>query len=140
MSLAAQVWASNRGTVSVNRGPLTFSLLIQEKYVRHGGTDTWPAWDLFPASAWNYGLVLPAAREFSQYGIRVNAIAPGIFLTPMLLGLSQQAQDSLAASLPFPKKLGDPSQFAALAHHMIDNRYLNGTVVRLDAALRMSPR
>jgi NAD(P)-dependent dehydrogenase (short-subunit alcohol dehydrogenase family) len=86
------------------------------------------------------GLVLPAAREFAQYGIRVNAIAPGIFLTPMLLGLTQEAQNSLAASLPFPKKLGDPSQFASLAHHMIENRYLNGAVVRLDAALRMAPR
>ena len=86
------------------------------------------------------GLVLPAAREFAQYGIRVNAIAPGIFLTPMLLGLTQEAQNSLAASLPFPKKLGDPSQFASLAHHMIENRYLNGVVVRLDAALRMAPR
>jgi NAD(P)-dependent dehydrogenase (short-subunit alcohol dehydrogenase family) len=85
-------------------------------------------------------LVMPAAREFAQFGVRVNAIAPGIFLTPMLLGLSQQAQDSLAASLPFPKKLGDPAQFAALARHMIENRYLNGEVVRLDAALRMAPR
>jgi NAD(P)-dependent dehydrogenase (short-subunit alcohol dehydrogenase family) len=85
-------------------------------------------------------LVLPAAREFAQFGVRVNAIAPGIFLTPMLLGLSQPAQDSLAASLPFPKKLGDPSQFAALVQHMIENRYLNGEVVRLDAALRMAPR
>src|ERR1700722_9828713 len=83
------------------------------------------------------GLVLPAAREFAQFGIRVNAIAPGIFSTPMLLGLTQEAQNSLAASLPFPKKLGDPSQFAALAHHMIDNRYLNGEVVRLDGAARM---
>jgi NAD(P)-dependent dehydrogenase (short-subunit alcohol dehydrogenase family) len=86
------------------------------------------------------GLVLPAAREFAQYGIRVNAIAPGIFLTPMLLGLTPEAQNSLAASLPFPKKLGDPAQFASLAHHMIENRYLNGVVVRLDAALRMAPR
>jgi len=86
------------------------------------------------------GLVLPAAREFAQYGIRVNAIAPGIFLTPMLLGLTPEAQNSLAASLPFPKKLGDPAQFASLVHHMIDNRYLNGVVVRLDAALRMAPR
>jgi NAD(P)-dependent dehydrogenase (short-subunit alcohol dehydrogenase family) len=86
------------------------------------------------------GLVMPAAREFAQIGVRVNAIAPGIFLTPMLLGLSQQAQDGLAASLPFPKKLGDPAQFAALVQHMIENRYLNGEVVRLDAALRMAPR
>jgi len=85
-------------------------------------------------------LVLPAAREFSQYGIRVNAIAPGIFLTPMMLGLTPEAQNSLAASLPFPKKLGDPAQFASLVHHMVDNRYLNGVVVRLDAALRMAPR
>ncbi len=85
-------------------------------------------------------LILPAAREFAQFGIRVNAIAPGIFLTPMLLGLTPEAQESLAASLPFPKKLGDPSQFAALVRHMIDNRYLNGEVVRLDAALRMAPR
>jgi len=85
-------------------------------------------------------LVLPAAREFAQFGVRVNAIAPGIFLTPMLLGLTPQAQESLASSLPFPKKLGDPAQFASLAREMIQNSYLNGTVVRLDAALRMTPR
>ena len=85
-------------------------------------------------------LVLPGAREFAQFGVRVNAIAPGIFMTPMLFGLSQEAQDSLAASLPFPKKLGDPSQYAALVRHMIENRYLNGEVVRLDGALRMAPR
>jgi NAD(P)-dependent dehydrogenase (short-subunit alcohol dehydrogenase family) len=85
-------------------------------------------------------LVMPAAREFAQFGVRVNAIAPGIFLTPMLLGLSEEAQASLAASLPFPKKLGDPAQFAALVRHMVENRYLNGEVVRLDAALRMAPR
>jgi NAD(P)-dependent dehydrogenase (short-subunit alcohol dehydrogenase family) len=86
------------------------------------------------------GLVMPAAREFARMGVRVNAIAPGIFLTPMLLGLSEEAQQSLAASLPFPKKLGDPSQFAALARHIIENRYLNGEVIRLDAALRMAPQ
>ena len=85
-------------------------------------------------------LVMPASREFAQFGIRVNAIAPGIFMTPMLFGLSKEAQESLAASLPFPKKLGDPSQYAALVRHMIENTYLNGEVVRLDAALRMAPR
>ena len=85
-------------------------------------------------------LVMPAAREFAQIGIRVNAIAPGIFLTPMLFGLSQQAQDSLAGSLPFPKKLGDPAQFAALVRHLIENSYINGEVIRIDAALRMAPR
>jgi len=85
-------------------------------------------------------LVMPAAREFAQFGIRVNAIAPGIFLTPMLMGLSPQAQESLAASLPFPKKLGDPAQFAALVRHLIENSYINGEVIRIDAALRMAPR
>jgi len=86
------------------------------------------------------GLVMPAAREFAQFGIRVNAIAPGIFSTPMLHALSEQAQQSLAASVPFPKLLGQPPQYAALVRHMIENRYLNGEVVRLDGALRMAPR
>ncbi len=86
------------------------------------------------------GLVMPAAREFAQFGIRVNAIAPGIFSTPMLHSLPEAAQQSLAASVPFPKLLGQPPQFAALVRHMIENRYLNGEVVRLDGALRMAPR
>src|SRR6202050_2671832 len=86
------------------------------------------------------GLVLPAAREFAQFGIRVNAIAPGIFSTPMLHALPEQAQQSLAASVPFPKLLGQPPQYAALVRHMIENRYLNGEVVRLDGALRMAPK
>jgi NAD(P)-dependent dehydrogenase (short-subunit alcohol dehydrogenase family) len=86
------------------------------------------------------GLVLPAAREFAQFGIRVNAIAPGIFSTPMLHALPEAAQQSLAASVPFPKLLGQPPQYAALVRHMIENRYLNGEVVRLDGALRMAPR
>jgi NAD(P)-dependent dehydrogenase (short-subunit alcohol dehydrogenase family) len=86
------------------------------------------------------GLVLPAAREFAQFGIRVNAIAPGIFSTPMLHALPEAAQRSLAAAVPFPKLLGTPPQYAALVRHMIENRYLNGEVVRLDGALRMAPR
>jgi NAD(P)-dependent dehydrogenase (short-subunit alcohol dehydrogenase family) len=86
------------------------------------------------------GLVIPAAREFAQFGIRVNAIAPGLFSTPMLHALPEQAQQSLAVSVPFPKLLGRPPQFASLVRHMIENRYLNGEVVRLDGALRMAPR
>jgi NAD(P)-dependent dehydrogenase (short-subunit alcohol dehydrogenase family) len=86
------------------------------------------------------GLVMPAAREFAQFGIRVNAIAPGIFSTPMLHALPEQAQQSLAASVPFPRLLGRPEQYAALVRHMIENRYLNGETVRLDGALRMAPR
>jgi NAD(P)-dependent dehydrogenase (short-subunit alcohol dehydrogenase family) len=85
-------------------------------------------------------LTLPAAREFAQFGIRVMTIAPGIFSTPMLKALPQEAQDSLGASVPFPKRLGEPREFAALAMHCIHNAYLNGEVIRLDGALRMAPR
>jgi NAD(P)-dependent dehydrogenase (short-subunit alcohol dehydrogenase family) len=85
-------------------------------------------------------LTLPAARELSQFGIRVNAIAPGIFATPMLQGLPKEVQQSLAAAVPFPKLLGLPAQYADLALHIIENRYLNGETIRLDGALRMAPR
>jgi NAD(P)-dependent dehydrogenase (short-subunit alcohol dehydrogenase family) len=85
-------------------------------------------------------LTLPAAREFAQFGIRVLAIAPGIFGTPMLRALPQEAQDSLGASVPFPKRLGEPREFAALVMHCVHNVYLNGEVIRLDGALRMAPR
>jgi NAD(P)-dependent dehydrogenase (short-subunit alcohol dehydrogenase family) len=85
-------------------------------------------------------LTLPAAREFAQFGIRVCTIAPGIFATPMLQALPEDVQRSLAASVPFPKVLGSPEQYADLALHIIENRYLNGEVIRLDGALRMAPR
>jgi len=86
------------------------------------------------------GMTLPIARELAQFGIRVLTIAPGLFLTPLLAGLPQEAQDSLAAAIPFPHRLGQPDEFASLALHMIDNPYLNGEVVRLDASLRMAPK
>jgi NAD(P)-dependent dehydrogenase (short-subunit alcohol dehydrogenase family) len=86
------------------------------------------------------GLTLPAARELAQFGIRVCTIAPGIFLTPMLLGLSDEVQNSLAASVPFPKALGKPEEYASLARHIIENRYLNGETIRLDGSLRMAPK
>jgi len=85
-------------------------------------------------------LTLPAAREFAQFGIRVNTIAPGIFHTPMLMALPEEAQKSLAAAVPFPKLLGRPDQFASLARHIIENTYINGEVIRLDGALRLAPR
>ena len=85
-------------------------------------------------------LTLPAARELAQFGIRVLAIAPGIFGTPMLRALPDEVQESLGASVPFPKRLGVPEEFAALVMHCIANRYLNGEVIRLDGALRMAPR
>jgi len=85
-------------------------------------------------------LTMPAAREFAQFGIRVACIAPGIFRTPMLMAIPEESQKSLAASVPFPKALGRPDQFASLARHIIENSYLNGEVIRLDGALRMAPR
>jgi NAD(P)-dependent dehydrogenase (short-subunit alcohol dehydrogenase family) len=85
-------------------------------------------------------LTLPAARELSQFGIRVMAIAPGIFGTPMLRALPQAAQDSLGASVPFPKRLGEPREFADLVLTIVRSHYLNGEVIRLDGALRMAPR
>jgi len=85
-------------------------------------------------------MTLPIARELAQFGIRVNAIAPGVFLTPMLLGLPQEAQDSLAASVPFPRRLGQPAEYAALAVHLVENGYLNGETIRIDGALRMAPK
>ncbi len=85
-------------------------------------------------------LTLPAAREFAQFGIRVNAIAPGLFLTPLLDGLSEEAKQSLSAAIPFPKRLGSPEEFAKLAMHIIENRYINGEVIRIDGSLRMQPK
>jgi NAD(P)-dependent dehydrogenase (short-subunit alcohol dehydrogenase family) len=85
-------------------------------------------------------MTLPIARELAQFGIRVNTIAPGIFFTPMLLGLSQAAQDSLGQSVPFPARLGQPAEYAALAVHLIENGYINGETIRIDGALRMAPK
>ena len=82
-------------------------------------------------------MTLPAAREFARFGIRVLTIAPGIFDTPMLSGLSQEVQDSLGGSVPFPSRLGKPEEYAALVMHMVSNAMLNGEVVRLDGAIRM---
>jgi NAD(P)-dependent dehydrogenase (short-subunit alcohol dehydrogenase family) len=85
-------------------------------------------------------LTMPAAREFSQFGIRVLAIAPGIFATPMLKALPEAAQKSLGEQVPFPKRLGEPNEFAALILHCLENSYLNGEVIRIDGSLRMAPR
>lgn len=85
-------------------------------------------------------LTLPAAREFARFGIRVLAVAPGLFLTPLLEELSEETKTALAASIPNPQRLGRPDEFAALVMSMIGNDYLNGEVVRLDGALRMPPK
>ncbi len=83
---------------------------------------------------------LPIARELARIGVRVNAIAPGIFMTPMLAGLREDFQQSLGASVPFPSRLGQPAEYAALAVHMVENGYINGETIRIDGALRMAPR
>jgi NAD(P)-dependent dehydrogenase (short-subunit alcohol dehydrogenase family) len=85
-------------------------------------------------------LTLPLARDLAQYGVRVMTIAPGLFLTPLLYALPEEVQQSLAASIPFPKRLGKPEEFAELALHIVQNVALNGEVIRLDGALRMAPR
>ena len=86
------------------------------------------------------GMTLPVARDLSGVGIRVCTIAPGLFLTPMMMGLSAEAQKSLGAQVPFPQRLGDPREYAQLAMSIVANRMLNGEVIRLDGAIRMAPR
>ena len=86
------------------------------------------------------GMTLPMARDLAQHGIRVCTIAPGLFATPLLKSLPEAVQASLAASIPFPPRLGQPSEFADLALHIVTNAHLNGEVIRLDGALRMAPR
>ena len=86
------------------------------------------------------GMTLPMARDLAQHGIRVCTIAPGLFATPLMKQLPETVQQSLAASIPFPPRLGKPEEFAQLACHIVTNSHLNGEVIRLDGALRMAPR
>ena len=86
------------------------------------------------------GMTLPMARDLAQHGIRVCTVAPGLFATPLLMELPEPVQQSLAASIPFPPRLGKPSEFAELACHVVTNGHLNGEVIRIDGALRMAPR
>ena len=86
------------------------------------------------------GMTLPIARELARYGIRVMTIAPGIFDTPLMASLPQAARESLATQVPFPSRLGNPPEYAALVKHIIENEMLNGEVIRLDGAIRMAPK
>ncbi len=85
-------------------------------------------------------MTLPIARDFSKLGIRVVSIAPGIFETPMMAGMPDKVRDSLAAQVPFPRRLGKPAEYAQLVEHIIVNRYLNGETIRIDGAIRMAAR
>lgn len=87
-----------------------------------------------------HAMTLPAARELARFGIRVMTIAPGIFATPMLLGMAPEVQQSLGASIPFPSRLGTPEEYAALVLHIVGNVMLNGETIRLDGAIRMPPK
>lgn len=86
------------------------------------------------------GMTLPIARELARFGIRVMTIAPGIFETPMLLGMPPEVQDALGKMVPFPSRLGKPAEYAALVKHIVENEMLNGEVIRLDGAIRMAPK
>lgn len=86
------------------------------------------------------GMTLPIARELARFGIRVMTIAPGIFETPMLLGMPQEVQEALGKMVPFPSRLGKPHEYAALVKHIVENEMLNGEVIRLDGAIRMQPK
>ena len=85
-------------------------------------------------------MTLPMARELSRFGIRVMTIAPGIFWTPMVDGMPEHIQESLAASIPFPSRLGKPEEFAELAAHIVENGYFNGETIRLDGGVRLQPK
>ena len=86
------------------------------------------------------GMTLPIAREFARIGVRVNAVAPGIFWTPMVDGMPDHVQESLSASIPFPSRLGKPEEFAELVVHIMENGYINGETIRLDGAVRLAPK
>ncbi|MEJ2274069.1 MAG: SDR family oxidoreductase [Woeseiaceae bacterium] len=87
-----------------------------------------------------HAMMLPLAREFAQFGIRVNTIAPGIMLTPMMAGMPDEVQESLANQVPFPKRLGKPEEFAATAEFIYETAYVNGETIRCDGAIRMQPK
>jgi len=86
------------------------------------------------------GMTLPIAREYARIGVRVNAVAPGIFWTPMVDGMPDHIQESLSASIPFPSRLGKPEEYAELVAHIMENGYLNGETIRLDGAVRLAPK
>ncbi len=85
-------------------------------------------------------MTLPIARDLARHGVRCMTIAPGLFLTPMLMGLPEPARESLGNQVPFPSRLGNPPEYAQLACHIVENSMLNGETIRLDGAIRMAPR
>ena len=134
LRLAAQAMAENRPDAEGERGIIINTASIAA-YDGQIGQAAYSA-----SKAGVAGLTLPAARELARSGIRVMTIAPGIFETPMVAGFAPELQQALAAQVPFPPRLGRPDEFAALVEHIITNVMLNGEVIRLDGAVRMSAK
>jgi NAD(P)-dependent dehydrogenase (short-subunit alcohol dehydrogenase family) len=134
LTLAAEAMAETEGDEQGQRGVIinTASIAAYDGQVGQAAYSS--------SKAGIVGLTLPAARDLAQYGIRVNTIAPGIVETPMLATVSDEFRASLAASVPFPRRLARPEEYAQLALAIIDHDYLNGEVIRMDGALRMAPR
>lgn len=132
--LAAAVMAQNTPNEEGERGVVVNTASV----AAFDGQIGQPAYSASKAGV--VGMTLPLAREFARHGIRVMTVAPGIFETPILGGLSPEALDSLNRSVPFPSRLGRPGEFAQLAVHIVCNPMLNGETIRLDGAIRMAPR
>ena len=134
LRLAAEVMVNNEPAASGERGVIVNTASVAA-YDGQIGQVAYAA-----SKGGVVALTLPVARELAQYGIRVVAIAPGIFDTPMMAGLPEAARESLGKQVPFPSRLGRPEEYAALVRHIIENEMLNGEVIRLDGAIRMAPR
>ncbi len=132
--IAAQAMSKNEPDASGERGVLINTASVAA-YDGQVGQSAYAA-----SKSGVVGMTLPIARDLAPLGIRCVTIAPGIFGTPMIFGMPQQVQDSLAASIPFPSRLGRPEDFAKLVHHIISNEMLNGETIRLDGAIRMPPK
>jgi NAD(P)-dependent dehydrogenase (short-subunit alcohol dehydrogenase family) len=134
LRLAAEVMVNNEPAASGERGVIVNTASVAA-YDGQIGQVAYAA-----SKGGVVALTLPVARELAQYGIRVVAIAPGIFDTPMMAGLPEAARESLGKQVPFPARLGRPEEYAALVRHIIENEMLNGEVIRLDGSIRMAPR
>jgi NAD(P)-dependent dehydrogenase (short-subunit alcohol dehydrogenase family) len=134
LRLAAEVMVNNEPAASGERGVIVNTASVAA-YDGQIGQVAYAA-----SKGGVVALTLPVARELAQYGIRVVAIAPGIFDTPMMAGLPEAARESLGKQVPFPSRLGRPEEYAALVRHIVENEMLNGEVIRLDGSIRMAPR
>ena len=132
--LAAEAMSRNAPNAGGERGVIVFTASV----AAFDGQIGQPAYSASKAGV--VGMTLPIARELARYGVRVATIAPGIFDTPMLAGLPEEARLSLGGQVPFPPRLGRPDEYAALVRHIVENEMLNGEVIRLDGAIRMAPR